>query len=145
MATRQSLRSDPRSSNQGLIGCQSNLIPWSCKASWYDVPGTSIRCERRAPARRHSVGSGHFVYPDVANPPILSYQCFMRRGLCKNIKHYCGFRGLANRLRCWWNSPEIFPFFFCLLNSRDSCRKRRRLRLLWLMSHNFVSVTGKKI
>lgn len=41
-------------------------------------------------------------------------------------------------------SRDISPFF-CLLNTGDSCQEHRRLWLLWLMSHNFVSATCKRM
>lgn len=114
MATRQSLCGGPRSSNQGLIGCQSNLIPSSCEASWYDISGTSIHREHRALAGRQRFGSGHFSSARMSQIlqsfliSVLWEEVFAKYQTC------CGFRGLSNRLRCWWNSQEIFYSFFFL-------------------------------
>lgn len=119
LATRQSLCGGARSSNQGLIGCQSNLIPSSCEVSRYDISGTSIHREHRALAGRQRFGSGHFSSARMSQIlqsfliSVLWEEVFAKYQTC------CGFRGLSNRLRCWWNSQEIFYsffFFFCPLS-----------------------------
>lgn len=88
--------------------------------------------------------SFHLLGCGKSSNPFLSVLCV--RGSLQNIKHYCGFRGLANRLRCWWNSREIFPFFSVssIKCCGGSCQEHRKLWLFWLMSHNFVSVTCKR-
>lgn len=147
MATRQSLREDPRSSNQGLIGCQSNLIPSSCAASWYDIAGTSIRSGQRALARRRRVGSGYFSsarMSQILQSVLISvlwtevfaiYQTLLWiQGIGKHIK-------VLVKL-----SRRVSLFFLSSIKCcGNSCQEHRKLWLFRLMSHNFVSVTCKRV